>query len=169
MKRLLNLLAFTLVLWFMSTALCYAQAYTVFADYDLDSTSYVYCDTTDIPTGMSACASGVAAGDGWVVKSYNEHMGVSMEIDQVNVTGGLDFRIEARMLNDDGTYSKGIAIWPADGAKNKTLATGADDEVQLVPDHVYQIRVGIKIGTADDGNDAGVNAEQISVIVNQYR
>jgi hypothetical protein len=168
MKRLLNLLAFLTVL--LVPTFVYAQAYTVFDDYDLDSTSYVYCDTTDIPTGMSACASGTAAGDGWMVKAYNAHMGVSMELDQGNVTGGVDFRIEARFVNDDGsTYSDAIAIWPADGAKNKTAFDGTEDEIQLVPDHVYQIRVGIKIGTADDGNDLTTNLEQISVIVNQYR
>lgn len=160
------LLALALLLY---AASAYAQAYTVFEDYDLDSTSYVYCETGDIPTGMSACATGIAAGDGWMVKAYNQYLSVSMEIDQVVVTGGIDFRIEARMLNDDGTYTAGIAIWPADGAKNKTLATGADNEIQLVPDHVYQIRVGIKIGSADDGDDETTNAEEISVVVNQYR
>lgn len=169
MKRLLNLLAFILVAWFMTTALAHAQAYTVFDDYDLDSTSYVYCDTTDIPTNMSACASGVAAGDGWMIKGYNEYMSVAMEMDQGVVTGGVDFRIEARMLNDDATYTDAIAIWPADGAKNKTAFDGTEDEIQLVPDHVYQIRVGIKIGSADDGNDLTTNLEQISVVVNQYR
>ncbi len=147
----------------------FSQAYTVFDEYDLDSTSYVYCDTTDIPTGMSACASGTAATDGWVTKGKAEALGVFMGISQIGVTGGIDFRIEGRFINDDATYTTAAVLWPADGGKNKTAGDGTDDEIQLVPDEVSQIRVGIKIGTNDDGNDLTTNLEEVTVVVNLYR
>jgi hypothetical protein len=160
--RIIGLIAGILLLSCAVSAQRNIPQVTLFSSYDLDSTSYVFCDTGNIPTGMSACASGTAANDGWVKVAGHEFKAIEIVIDQLNVTGGIDFKIEARIA---ATGSASV-IWPSVSA-NKTLTT--ENEIVPIQEPCYQIRVGMKIGSADDGNDLTTNLEDITVTYAAYR
>ena len=132
----------------------------IFNDYDLDSAAYVFCDTTDVPAIMGACATGIAATDGWIDVSGDVDKVVGIAIDTLGVVGGLDVQFQVRYAKEDGTFTSTIVLMTL---INKTTATTDNQSVRL-PDEVSQFRVGIKIGTADDGGDAIV--EDIDVIYN---
>lgn len=153
MKKLL--LAFALLLLpFQVTGQIQESTTLIFNNFALDATAALYCDTGNIPTGMSACASGTAAGDGWITVSKDRIPLVMILIDQLNVTGGLDFVIEGRINAETA-----VAIYSV----NHTATT--DSEFVRVVEEVEQIRVGISIGTSDDGDDSGANEEDITIAV----
>lgn len=164
MKRML--LFYAIAVFYAVALFGQLQSAEVFNAFDLDDTTYIFCDTTDIPGIMSACSTGAAAGDGWITVSRFEKHTVGFIMDQVNVTGGIDVQIQGRMLLEDGTYA--AAVSTLFQFTNKTAVDGTDDQLVTVVDGIAQIRVGIKIGTADDGDDTGANAEQITVLWNGY-
>ena len=152
----------TLLLVLTGPAFPQSQTADIFLNFDLDSTSFLYCDTGDIPAIMVACSTGTAAGDGWIPVGGFEFSSVNLILAALTVTGGIDTRIEGRVLLEDGTFSTNIILFDF---VNKTLADGTEDQsVSVGDDHVVQIRVGIKIGTSDDPG-----AEDISVIWNGIR
>lgn len=122
-----------------------------FTNYDLDSTSFVYND-----------AGGTGANDGWIVVATETNRSMMIEINQLNVTGGIDFRIEARLQGGDQTA---VIIWPSTPPQNLTTTGGT---LITFPEDVYQVRMGMKIGTADDGDDLTVNAEDITITYESY-
>jgi hypothetical protein len=109
---------------------------------------------------MTACATGVAAGDGWIQSGNHTDKTIGIAIDTVGVTGGVDIRIEVRYLKEDGTFTSAIVLV---ALLNKTTAD-TDNQSVRIPDEVSQFRVGMQIGTADDGGDAVV--EDIDIIYN---
>lgn len=122
------------------------------ADYDLDATTYVYCNA-----GNASCASS----GGWVTAWGYGQVDVTFQIDQMDVTGGIDFKVECQ---DGTTTSTPVNVYPgtAGGATNYT-ATGAVRIVISEP--WYQCRVGVKIGSADDGADTTTHAEKLTAVM----
>lgn len=139
----------------------WGQATNLFTDYDLDNAAaYVFCDTTDVPDKMPTCATGIADEDGWIDVSRETGKHIGIVIDQIGVTGGIDIQIQVRMLEDTGVWSSAIILT---NLINKTTAD-TDNQVFRIPDEARQIRVGLQIGTADDGGDA--ITEDIDVVYN---
>lgn len=136
------------------------QVADIFNDYDLDSVAWIYCDTTDIPALMTACATGTAATDGWIDVRGHQDKTVGIAIDTVGVTGGINIRFEVRYVKEDGTFTSAIILMQL---INKTTAATDNQSVRL-PDEVSFFRVGMQIGTADDALDAIV--EDIDIIYN---
>lgn len=132
----------------------------IFNDYDLDAVAYVYCDTTSIPALMPTCATGVAADDGWIDVRGDADKVLGIAIDTIGVVGGIDIRIEVRYQKEAGVYTSAIVLMQL---INKTTAATDNQSVRL-PDEVTQFRVGMQIGTNDDGGDAIV--EDIDIIYN---
>lgn len=135
------------------------QVVSIFDGFDLDTNTFVYCDTTAIPAGMSACTTGAAVGDGWLTVGRDSRKVFGLFIDQLLVVGGIIGQLEGRMLKADGTYTS-VAILVTLLAK--TLTT--QNQVILVPEGFEQVRFGIRIGTNDDGGDA--TTELVDVIYN---
>lgn len=132
----------------------------LFDNYDLNSTSFVYCDSGGPPTGV-ACSTGSAAGDGWITVQSEADKAVMVEIIALTVTGGIDFVIEGRLRNS-GALGTGFQVWPSpDGTYRNETAAGSFG-VQ-VPDSLYQLRVGMKIGTSDTAG-----TEDIEVVFNSF-
>lgn len=75
------------------------------------------------------------------------------QIDQISVTGGIDYVVECRAEGPAATWATII------GPTNKT-ATWAGGNVAYEP-WAY-CRIGWKIGSADDGSDTGANAEKVA-------
>lgn len=157
--RRLTLTGLTLLAW-ASLAFGQGRVADIFVDYDLDAVAFVYCDPADIPALMVACATGVAATDGWIDSTGHTNKTIGVVIDTVGVVGGIDITFEVRYLQEDGSYGSAITLM---NLINKTTAT-TDNQSIRIPDEVSQFRVGMEIGTADDGADAIV--EVISIIYN---
>lgn len=160
MRRILVLLAVLLAPTF---GWAQGQVADIFNDFELDALAWLYCDTTDVPALMTACATGVAATDGWIDTRGHSDKTVGIAIDQVNVVGGIDIRFEVRYVKEDGTFTSAIILM---NLINKTTAD-TDNQSVRIPDEVAFFRIGMQIGTADDGaGDAGANAEDIDIIYN---
>lgn len=140
-----------------------ADTYRIFVDFDVDSTSYVYCDTTAIPAEMSACASGTAANDGWVpVNSI--YKAIQITLDQLSTdTAGIDYIVYGRLYGE--TIGDVIVA-------EATLADAVEGEATVIvlnqDELVNEIRVGLKINTADDGTDTGADIEEITVVYQDF-
>ena len=128
-------------------------------DYDLDAIAFVYCDPANVGALMEACATGVAAGDGWIDTRNHSSKVVGIAIDVLGVVGGVDITFEVRYQKEDGTYTAAITLM---NLINKATAV-TDNQSIRIPDEVTQFRVGIEIGTNDDGD--GV-IEDIDIIYN---
>jgi len=128
---------------------------TIFNNYDLDATAYTYCDSANIPTEISVCVTtGQAVTDGWMTVPTDARKTFQISIDQIVVTGGIDITVEAKIKGATSI----VTLW----SKNVTTATTDNDTVG-VPEDVDQLRIGIKIGAADDGNDLTTNLEIIDI------
>ncbi len=157
MKKLLLTLAF---LFFAVSATAQNHSANIFTNYDLDAVAFIFCDVTDIPTMMPVCATGIAAEDGWlpVNRHVNKVLGIAINV--LGVVGGVDIQIQVRVQEDDGTMSPAIILMNL--INKDTVAV--DNQFVRLPDEVTQFRVGMEIGTNDDGGDAIV--EDIDVIYN---
>lgn len=113
-------------------------------------------------------STGATANDGWVAMSGLEEKSITFQLDQVNVTGGIDMRIECQ---DDGIGATPVQVFPscASGAcntyQNYTTAGITSRTKVVIYEPWGKCRLGAKIGSADDGGDLTTNAEQITVIV----
>lgn len=140
-----------------------ADTYRIYVDFDVDSTSYVYCDTTAIPAEMSACVSGIAANDGWVpVNSI--YKGIQITADQLSTDGtGIDYIVEGRLYGE----TIGVAV-----ISEATIADAAEGTAVLLnmnqDELVNEVRIGLKINTADDGTDTGTDIEEITVVYQDF-
>jgi hypothetical protein len=118
---------------------------------------------------------GTAATDGWIDVSGYAGKKISLEITQMVATGGVDFKFECR---DNTTVSTAHQVYPgesSDCGTNGTLtsgvcnvATGTTGTWDLIfsPEEQWDAcRVGVKIGSADDGGDLTTNAEIINTYV----
>ena len=131
------------------------QAFAIFNNYDLDATAYTYCNSASIPSQIPVCVTTAqAATDGWFVVSNEEQRTIQVSIDQIVVTGGIDVTIEGRVTG----ASSIVTIW----TDNVTTAD-TDNDIIAVPENVQELRVGIKIGTSDDGGDLTTNLEIIDI------
>lgn len=156
MKKLIVACLFVAMTQLASAA---GTSFTIFSNYDLDATAYTYCNSASIPTAISdysqCLTTAQAAADGWfLTKSFTDQKYIQFSIDQVNVTGGLDITIECKMIS-----GASIVTLLTD---NKTTAV-TDNDIYSVPEGCHEMRVGIKIGTADDGNDLTTNLEILDV------
>ncbi len=131
------------------------QAFAIFTNYDLDATAYTYCNSASIPSQIPVCVTtGQAATDGWFTVTNDEKRTIQASIDQIVVTGGIDVTIEGKITGATSI----VTIW----TDNVTTADTDNDTIAIQED-VYQLRVGIKIGTADDGGDLTTNLEIIDI------
>lgn len=83
---------------------------------------------------------------------------VFIDIAQMNTTGGIDYKLEARHC-----YANGVCTTPEILAGPTNKAAAESDRVAFDKEFVDQVRVCFKITTADDGGDTGANAEKITV------
>lgn len=101
--------------------------------------------------------TGVAA-DGWFRMDARPAT-IQVQIDQLNVTGGIDYSLECGM----SPLGSSTPITSDSVATANLTAVGT---VTLVVAEPYDLcRLGLKIGSADDGNDLTTNAEKITVTV----
>ncbi len=110
----------------------------IFVDFDVTSTSFVYCDSGGAPSGI-LCSTGSATDDGWLFVASEPNRAVQINIDTINATS-LDFIIQGRLQGQ----TVAAQIWPATGDRAETT-TGSF--IVQVPDAVAEIRVGVKIDT----------------------
>ena len=143
-----------------SLAFGQGQIANIFNDYDLDALAFVYCDPANIPALMDACATGVADTDGWIDVRDDTDKTIGITIDTIGVVGGLDITIEVRYQKEAGVFTEAITLM---NLINKTTAD-TDNQSIRIPDEVTSFRVGMEIGTADDGGDAVI--EDIDIIYN---
>lgn len=116
--------------------------------------------------------TGTTAGDGWYSCADLGTQYHSVQIRQLNVTGGIDVRWEGRALG--ATNAQPTIIHPSSSTAScgtGTYAAGycnftAVGNYEMLMDGGYaQCRIGMKIGTNDDGVDTGAATEQIDIIV----
>ncbi len=103
---------------------------------------------------------GTTAADGWFPTKGFGYLTVQFEIDQMNVTGGIDYKVDCRLAGSD---SEGVSVA---GPTNITAASTVGVRVQGPWD---ECRLGFKIGSADDGGDLTTNLEQLDGIVELRR
>lgn len=152
MKRLV--LALTLLLC-LATVVSAQKRSDIFENYDLDSTTEIFCDTvtfsTTPPEGMTACSTGSAAEDGWVDARTEDFKGIAVHVDALALTAGsIDVRVYGRVKT--GTTPIPLSL---------TIAyTTVTRQYIVVPEAVFQVRVGIRINGIDDGD---ASPEDISI------
>lgn len=115
---------------------------------------------------------GTAATSGWISVAGAAQFVIDFQIDQVNVTGGIDMRIECR-----GNYigAQPVQVFPSctSGAcatvQNYSGIAGITSHTSIVTTASFgECRVGILIHTSDDGGDTGANAEQLNIGLTLY-
>lgn len=138
------------VLWRYVTAKASASSITVDTAWDLEDTDHA----TGYQFFWRDRTCGTAATDGWFPVN-GVHVGnFQIQVSQISVTGGIDYKVECKV--DQYTASPVTII----GATNVT-AVGYTGNVFYEP--WEYCRVGLKIGSADDGSDTGADAEKVSV------
>lgn len=125
-----------------------------------DSTGYVF------RWWKTVCGTG--AEDGWISVAGADTFSVIFQLDQVNATGGIDVQIQCRA---PGKGKSPVQVFPdcESGAcatyQNYTTA-GVASATAVVGDEPWgECRIGVKIGSADDGGDLTTNAERITGIL----
>ena len=115
---------------------------------------------------------GTAATDGWFSVAQYPFASVTLELNQVNVTGHLEFKVQCRHFGSDNqpvdVYAEGMANYRSGGYD----AAQADNDTIIVHNGfpVFEsCRVGMLIDTADDGGDTGSNAEQVTIRAKLWR
>lgn len=117
----------------------------IFDAFDVDAVTFVYCDTS-APQGLT-CATGAADDDGWLrVRGLGAKL-VVIRPDAIALGAGtVQFTIEGRTQDSTGAYATMDLIAPIDFA-----AAQAGKPVAIV-ELVDEIRVGVRINGADDGD-----------------
>jgi len=116
--------------------------------------------------------TGTAATNGWIDISGLDDVVMTVYMDQVNITGGLDMRWECRAA---GPNSQAVIVYPGEsdgcGAAgtlgtnvcNLTGTAGITSGLALVVSEPWSAcRLGMFIHTADDGADTTTAREQIT-------
>jgi hypothetical protein len=155
MKRFLAAIAF--LLW---APLAFSlPPVNIFTNFDIASTSFVYCDTGDIPAQMSACSTGTAANDGWLPIGGNKDPMIAILTSAISVTGTLEATIEVRYFNDNSTKTTAITIFDF---ASIDAADGTDDQAIKIIEGAVEMRVGIRINGTDTGTQA------VTVVYNAF-
>lgn len=113
---------------------------------------------------------GITATDGWIDVQGAESVGITFMLEQVNVTGGIDVRWECK---DSSFANNPVIVYPGetDGCGGGTLSSGncnfttagITSRTKVVLYESWSAcRLGVKIGSADDGDDTGANLERIN-------
>jgi hypothetical protein len=111
---------------------------------------------------------GTAATDGWFDLAGVENKSITFQLDQINATGGVSARVECK---DGALGSLANQVFPScttgacDTYQNYTTAGIASRTKVHLNEPETTCRVGLKIGTSDDGNDLTTNAEQVTITV----
>lgn len=133
--------------WRYVTARASADSITIDSAIDLSS-GYGF--------GFRRPTCGTTATDGWIPVLGFERINFVGQIDQLDVTGGIDYEVECKA---EGPSATAVVII---GPTNKTT-TWAGGNVAYEP-WAY-CRIGWKIGSADDGADTTTHAEKIAAYV----
>lgn len=136
----------------------FAQKRTdIFENFDLDSTTELFCDTATFttsppfPKGMTQCNTGSAAEDGWIDARTEDFKGVAIHIDAMALSSGtIDIAIYGRVKSGATPIQLGLTI---------DFAAAATRYV-VVPEALREIRIGLVINGTDDGDGAD---EDISI------
>ncbi len=100
--------------------------------------------------------------DGWIPIGGDTHKTIIISIVRLDVTGGIDVRIEGRSSVPGGGWSKFVLH-----ELNKTKPV-ARQHITLPTGKFDQLRVGLRIGCSDDASDTGDAAENITVTYNTF-
>ena len=144
MKRLALALALVLSVASLASA---QKTSVVFENYDLDSTTEIFCDTgqAQLPEGMNQCTTGSAAEDGWIDARQEDFKTVAIHIDAVALTAGMiDVAVYGRVKEGTTPIKLGVTL----------SYTTTDAKALVVPEAMRQIRIGIVINGTDDGDAA---------------
>lgn len=144
MKRIALALALFLCLATVASA---QKLSIVFENFDLDSTSELFCDTGQsfLPRGMVQCTTGTADEDGWIDARTEDFKTVAIHIDALALTSGsIDVAIYGRVKT--GTT-------PIQLGTTQDYTTVSTQSV-VVPEAMRQIRIGLVINGVDDGDAA---------------
>jgi hypothetical protein len=150
MKRL----AFALALLLCLASIASAQKTSyIFQNYQLDSTSEIFCDTvtfaTTPPEGMAQCSTGSAAEDGWIDTRQEDFKSVAILIDAISLTAGMiDVTLYGRVAVGQTPIKIGTT----------QMYTTTDGKIIVVPEALRQIRIGLVINGTD-----GVGDEDVSI------
>lgn len=123
------------------------------------------------PFQWNDVACGTAATDGWIPVNGASVIKVSVQVDQLNVTGGINVTIQCK----DNTHDTvPITIYPdpndSSAEESHTMNyTAVQANSYSVPVPWDACRVGLEIGTADDGGDLTTNAEDITATIHVVR
>jgi len=124
--------------------------------------------TTGNPFDYRNASCGTAATSGWMNVEGYDFKTLILQIDQLNVTGGISVKWQCRGKGDQvapvdvypgvsGTCPGGTL---SSGFCNYTAVTGF---ALVIEEPWTECRVGMKIGSADDGTDTGSAAENINI------
>lgn len=98
------------------------------------------------------------AADGWFSVGNTTEFSLRLAFEQANVTGGITYKVECR---DAYLDRKGPVVLVA-GETNVTTFPSTV-RVNVYDERYAECRVGLKIGTADDGGDTGADQERITL------
>jgi len=104
---------------------------------------------------------GTTTADGWFAMSRRAGT-IDINVGQLNVTGGLDVRVQCA-----ATGGQPRQVYPALTPPTSTASyinfTAVGGMAVGIPDPWDKCRVGIKIGSADDGGDLTTNQERVTI------
>ncbi len=118
----------------------------LFDSYELESTRFVFTEAGD--TGKEV---------GWIPVGGDTHKVIVISIVRLDVTGGIDVKIEGRSSIPGGGWTKFILH-----ELNKTTPV-ARQHITLPRGTFEQLRVGLRIGRSDDASDTSDAAANITV------
>lgn len=128
---------------------------------------------TGVPFRWKKSTCGTASTNGWIDVAGADSFMITLSIEQVNVTGGIDVQVQCRGSDITKVVNQ---VFPA-------CTTGACGTVQNYAGTAgitsttsmtftgfpyQQCRVGWLIHTSDDGGDTGANAERITASVTRF-
>lgn len=112
---------------------------------------------------------GTTDADGWIDVSAYAYKAITFEIEQVNVTGGLDVRWDCK---DPDIGGNPVQVFPSctvgacNTVQNYSGVAGITSRTKLVINEPSgSCRIGVAIHTGDDGNDLTTNTEQLTAIL----
>lgn len=136
-----------------------AAQITVGAAWNIDNSSAGY------NFGWKKTTCGTAATSGWIsVAGFNKFT-LTFSLIQISATGGVDVQMQCR---GQDVGAQPVQVFPSctTGAcntfQNYTTAGIASSTTVVGNEPWGECRIGVKIGSADDGGDFTTNAEQIT-------
>lgn len=109
-------------------------------------------------------AVGATDSDGWIDVSGGSSRQWGVSYNQGDLGGGLDFKIECRLLDGTSYWNPIFQVYPSSGVANFASPGSAIGTVVVAFEHYSECRVGLKANTSDP-SDAGANREQVTVRV----